>query len=77
MINAKESFRITLDNAPLAKSQKSFWPATQSGGITVSNGLPGASIAIRFKNSNWPNNVPLGTLKATWYVTMRGIKPTP
>ena len=29
LINVNESWRISLDNAPLAKSQKSFWPATQ------------------------------------------------
>lgn len=75
IINVQESFKIMLDNAPLAKSQNTAWPATQAGVQTQSNGLPGASVAIRIKNSGWPNNVPLGTIKATWYVTMRGIKP--
>lgn len=62
---------LVRSNRHLAKTQNTSWKST-SLSTSLANGNPLASVAFRAQFDNGTR--PMGTLKASWYVTFRGVR---
>ena len=71
MANTNEPQVITRSNRELSKTQNVSWKSTAAS-AAISNGNPQAAVAFRTTFDN--GSRPMGTLKASWYITFRGIR---